>query len=88
LATIGRAATAGGAVTNLANASSMTLPLNTGNGYRMYQNGSASGFAAFHVTVVDTPGIGTWYYSPWIYITAVGTATVENTFFSIIQVAP
>jgi hypothetical protein len=38
-------------------------------------------------SVIDTPGVGTWWYSMWVYIVN-GTSANQNVFLSILQVAP
>jgi hypothetical protein len=91
-ATIGRhtASTGTGAI-NLANSSgtvTLATGLNTTLSNRMWATASSVNphVATLVCNVVDNPGVGTWWYSVWVYST--GTATAENAFATVLQVSP
>ena len=90
-ATLGRhtASTGTGAI-NLSADGTVTLAsgMNATINNRMWAttSGPSPHPASFVCNVIDTPGIGTWWYSVWVYST--GTSTAQNTFLSITQVSP
>ena len=65
--TIGRSSSSPTAsnTTNLADRSSYLTNSISGNGLAMWRALYASSFFSAYASVVDTPGIGTWYYSVW-----------------------
>jgi hypothetical protein len=67
----------------------MANAMNTTINNRMWATASSlTPFPASVVcNVVDTPGVGTWWYSLWVYIVN-GTSTSQQVFLSIQQVAP
>ena len=92
-ATIGRHTSATGtAAQNLAVpppiAFTLATPIVNSISYRMWAtvSGPSPHPATLVCNVVDTPGIGTWWYSLWVYST--GTSTAQNAFATILQVSP
>jgi hypothetical protein len=64
--------------TNLSdNASALTNSIN-GNGLSMWGLAGNTSRLTANANVVDTPGIGTWYYSIWGYDTASITSTTSE----------
>ena len=66
-------------------ANAMNLTINN----RMWATSSAPAPhpASVVCNVIDTPGVGTWWYSLWVYVTS-GTSANQQVHLSIMQVAP
>jgi hypothetical protein len=92
LGTLGRhtASTGTGAI-NLARSGGATtladgLNATVSNRMSATNSGPSPHVATVVCNVVDTPGIGTWWYSMWVWTN--GTSSVQNAFATVLQVSP